>query len=226
MYRTTVFVFLALLGSLAASPLAAQTVQRENGTLHFTDQLTSNITAAGELAGAILGVTYADQTREDFVWQDLGNNSGGVENSQFTFTVTSPDVFTVPWNFTNLGQDIIGFELDTTSAQVLFDLDPGGTQGSGNGGRQFQLENGTDLPFSSITATYSNIVALTGSPPVGDLYTNLVVNLSQPLQANQSIVFSNDLDSSVTEIFTVPEPGGLPILLAVALQRFLRKRRS
>ena len=222
MYRTIIVIFLVCM----VSSVSAQTVQRQNGTLHLTQQLSSNVTAASDLVGAILGVTYADQTREEFVWQDLGNNTGGVQNSRLSFSVTSIDVFTVPWTFTNLDQDIVGFDLHTAPAQVVFDLDPGGTQGSGNGGRQFQLEVGTDLPFDSITATYSDILALTGSDPVGDLYATLAVQLSQPLQANESIVFSNDLDSSVSEIFAVPEPCGFPILFAMALPGLQRRKRT
>ena len=59
MYRTIIFVVLCLHSILSATSVDAQTVQRQDGTLHLTQQLSTNITTASDLAGAILGVTYA-----------------------------------------------------------------------------------------------------------------------------------------------------------------------
>ena len=203
-----------------------QNVVRQSGDPHVTESLTSNITPAPSLVGSIVTATFADSTYEQFVWQDLGGDRGGVISAIFELTVDSNDVFQDPWTFTNFSNDIVNLDLYLAPSQTVFDLDNGGTPGSGGAGQQFELLAGTDVPFDSITATYTDIVALGGSEPVGDIYARLSIEFSQAIQANESVVFRNDLDSTTTEVVQVPEPTSvISLILAFVSSLLLRHRR-
>ena len=220
-------ILLALIGAFASTNIAfAQNVIRQSGNLHVTDSLTSNITPAPSLAGSIVTATFVDSTSQQFVWQDLGGNLGGVVGALFDLTVDSNDVFQNPWTFTNFGTDVVALDLQLAPSQTVFDLDNGGTPGSGGAGQEFELLAGTDVPLASITATYSDIVALAGNAPVGDIYARLTIDFSQAIQANESVVFRNDLDSTTSEVIQVPEPCSTSaMMLAFGGLMLLRKRK-
>ena len=66
--------------------------------------------------------------------------------------------------------------------------------------------SGTDVPSETVTATYSDRVALIGNQPVGDIYARLHVEFNQAIGINERVVFRNDLDSTSSQIV----PSGIP----------------
>ena len=189
---------------LTADQSISQTVDHLEGTLHQATGLSTNVTSAPSVAGSIVTITFQDESTAEYVWSGQGDNVGGVQNDTIELFVAGDDIFDEPWSLENVGtESIVAVELYLAPGRGVFDvvnLKGGGTSGSGGGTQEFELYDGTDLPFESVSAEYSDIVAIGSNPAVGDLFCRLKIAFSTSLKPNQRVVWGNDLDSTSSDL--------------------------
>jgi hypothetical protein len=109
---------------------------------------------------------------------------------------------------------IVGFGFNGAPAGVVFDksFQGYGTPDSANG-RDFLFN-----PDRPATILYTDIVAITGQQPLGDVFASLQVEMgNSPLGAGQSALFIQDTDSVVGTMNRVPEAGSTAILLGLSM---------
>ena len=209
----------ALGAMLIAGTASAATVNvtTDDSTVLTTTGLTQFSTFGKDMAGMIVTANFANGASEQLIWAPTGGNGGGVTGSLFSLTLAG-DSFTTNWHLTNLNQDsaLTKLTINAAPGKTVFDIivNPETTPGSHQG--QAFDERSAALG-GTITAAYSNAVALSGNPPLGDLYALLMADFTDlsnnGLLYNVLFSFRADTDNSATSISSVPLPGALPLLM-------------
>lgn len=167
-----------------------------------------------DLAGAQITAAYADGTVETLTWQALdpytfgGASSAGLD-MHFGFDL---HVLTAvkPLSLLKIDLAPASSVFDTATAMDQ-DLESGSTPTSKNG-FAFKVAPEFDALSGMITATYSGIVSLAGSPAVGDLFTTMTVDFTGLFGGGLlgELVWNSDID-------TMRVPGDLVPLSGIML---------
>ena len=223
---------LLLLGFAALPAVGnAQVITKVPGTVQVTSGLTAFTTLADQMTGMTVTTGFTDGTSETALWATTAIGAGAATGSAFTLTA-SGDTFSANWTLTALKSGLNTLSIDAGTGSTVFDTtNPSpGTPGSSSG-RDFIIVGGTgNVNAAATVATYSNVVALTGANPVGDLYRLLSVSFAGSLAKNSTLVYQQDTDSLKYQNDirpAVPEPGSFALLtgFAIAGAGFLSRRR-
>lgn len=155
---------------------------RMDGTPRETDHgVRSDTSSRGvDLDGAQITATYADGSTETLTWKALDPyTTGGASGRDIDM------FFGYSWHELTTTKTLASLSIDLSPANSVFDTttamgdDPSdpSTPGSLNG-FPFKLGPDYEETIGVITTTYSGIVNLSGSAPVGDLYTVMTVDFS------------------------------------------------
>jgi len=227
---------LAMLGALGlASAAGAATIVTQPGVSYQTPALSTFTVTGGDMDGMLTWAKFSDGTVKQAPWADDGGtvatDDGLAESAGWYRIRQAGNTFSsLTWTISNLRSptdalSIVAFGFFGPSGDTVFDLTFGGTDGTtgSEAGKDF------DIPGYTATATYKDIVNLTGFPPVGDLYATLDIDLSpnSPLRAGQSAEFSQDTDTAKTKgtIIRVPDAGSTAMLMGLGLAALFTLRR-
>ena len=225
-------LFLATGIGLAALSAAASTVitTANNGTSYQVPALSGFATSGDEMAGMDAFVTFSDGSIQHANWVATGLATGAASvPGFFTISETGDTFIDNAWTLRNLNSSlsITHFTLFGAGDDTVFDRSLGGAMGTEGSalGKDFAMAGGNYL----ITATYSDILNLTGLAPVGDEYVQLDVDFdrSTPFGPNASASFSQDTDSAAVHgtITPVPDSGATAMLFGLGLTGLAALRR-
>jgi hypothetical protein len=223
---------------LSAAPARAAiiTVSQNVGSLYSITGISPTITTGSTMDGMTVSAVLSNGASLLTLTQLWGDsaapNTGGVSfvTPQFALSVTGDTFEQNNWllDFTNVGDwHLLSLNFDGATGQTVFDRTFGGSVGTPNSasGRDF----GGFLSFGgTINALYSNIVAVGGNAPVGDLFANVLLSFGDGTFANgltggRSYRFSLDTDNAASPL--VPEPGPM-LLLGTGLIVLATRRRA
>ena len=215
-------IFLPLMLTLVCRTACADlVVQFDSGQTFETGSLTGVAVTGADMAGTQFRTTYLDGSQEIISWQ----NSNTATGSGWSLNVPG-DAFFVDWQLTNTGtQGIRSMLIDFGTSGTVIDVANFGTAGSGDNGRQYTAISG-HAPFD-IIVTHSDLVALTGNPPVGDLYRRLQIDFTNTLgfTPGAALSFGLDTDQMSSSFTAVPEPSALPCMAAIGIASVVLRRR-
>ena len=219
---TIVGICLSMLGPGAVQ--AALTVNFDAGTTIETDQIT-NFPATGATMGGMTVTAYSSGLAggyETLSWAVTGPEAGRVSGSGWSLQMTG-DTYDSTWTLTTTNICMDRLLLDGGPGNTVFDRywEPfPGTSGSADG---HTFEVTSDHSSLDITATYVDLVALSGQAPVGDLYGQLDVVFNSGLATGSTMTFIADTDN----VSTVPAPGALMLVaMGTSLAGYLRRRKT
>ncbi|NYI27470.1 NACalpha-BTF3-like transcription factor [Sulfitobacter geojensis] len=152
-----------------------------------------------DLDGALITATYADGSVEHLTWHALDpyTNGGATGTDINMFYGWSQHELTVTKNLASLEMDLqpASSVFDTT---ITFDDDPlGGSTPGSSFGYTFEFLGESAEMSGNVTATYSGIVNLVGSPADGDLYTTMLVDFSDFSGGGilGDVIWNSDIDT-------------------------------
>lgn len=210
-------LLLLALATLLVSTTRAQTIVTVPGTPYQTPSLTDYATYGNEMAGMQVWAKFSDGTTQSAVWTADGATSGNATAAGFKVWQSGDTFNSDSWHLQNLatGVDLKQFGFHGSPGDTVFDIAfTGGSTPGSESGKTFSIStNGYPA-----TATYSNIVNLTGFPAVGDLYESLSVDFD-PIAPGASITFSQDTDQAAVRgsITPVPDTGATLGLITLSL---------
>jgi hypothetical protein len=192
-------MLLVLVGQAQAGTV---TVLFNQGTINETEQLTGYGTYGGMMDGMDVTAVFFDGTSESVVWTQLGSYYSGRASGTNWYLHQQGDTWNQSWKLSNSSnKSIVQILIDAGPGDTVFDTCWGGsgcpstgTPGSARGWN-FQVTSG--LGDLDIVATYSDEVALTDSPPVGDLYRWLDIEFTNPggFGSGQTLYYRADSDN-------------------------------
>lgn len=205
-------------------------VNQDNGTTYSTTALTGYSTNGAMMDGMKVTVYFYDQTSEEAIWAGSGAGVGAASGTNWYLSETG-DSYGGIWTFVNgTGSGISAFTIDAGAGDTVFDRtfnDVFGTDGSARGW-DFDVQSAPD--DLAINAMYSDLVALSGSAAVGDLFRFLTVQFTNDggFATDSRMTYITDTDnlSLSGDLTSVPEPGTLMLLGGglLGLAFFGRKR--
>lgn len=221
---------------LVVSAKATIMVVEDPGTQRNVSGI-SHVVEGDDMAGILVTATFFDGSFETVPWAASGIGAGIASGTDWSLSAVGDTYFT-DWILTNdRGSGLTTLEIDAWSGDMAFDLSFGtlgleiGTPTSDLGftfGDLLSVSALYQLPGSDATATYSDLVALSPSSPVGDLYGRLTIsfdgtsigNLDEgfpsgggPLNAYPEFRFRTDTDA----VQPVPEPSTVALGLTAAV---------
>jgi hypothetical protein len=215
---------LALAGNAANAAVA---YVEDTTTTSNIPGLTGFTTNGSQMSGMSVTAIFSGGLNQTLSWATTGATSGGVTGSGWGLSLGS-DSFGGSWNFSftavtaGLGT-LTQLILNGDTGLTVFDRSFGGagTPGSASGW-DFGFISGFD---GDATATYSDIVAIIPSAPVGDLFHKLTIDFGQGGPSSDfSFVQDTDNDSRLNQ---VPEPASLALMgLGLAGLAALRRRKQ
>jgi hypothetical protein len=224
---------------LIAAALAASSMAAQAGVIVVTDMSTTNNipgltgfqTNGAMMDGLMVTATFSNGFSETLSWADTGATSGGVFGTGWSLQETG-DTFGGIWDFfqdASQGQ-IVSIKLDASGPKqvTVFDTSFGGLTGTDNSALGMDFAFGT-CDGCNATATYSNAIAVTPNPAVGDIFHTLMITFDQGQGPRTPFSFMQDTDNdSRLNTGFVPEPGTAPLMALAMLGMVagLRRRRS
>ncbi len=208
-----------LFGAVEAQ--AAVTVTYDLGTTNFTTALTGYSTY-GDMMDGMRVTAYFVGSAQDAVWGDTGAGAGAASFGGWSLS-ESGDTFGGTWRLSNRsGSAITRLLIDAGPGDTIFDTrrvgDIGGTAGSERGWT-FDVTGGSDAGLD-ILATYRDLVALTATAPVGDVFRRLDIQFRNVggFATGRDLTFIADTDNilfagDITP--AVPEPASLIVWSAI-----------
>lgn len=211
-----------LVGAPARATVTIATIPAETDVI---PGVATILTGGADMAGMTVRALFDGAPVEMLTWETTGADSGGVFGTDWSLTFSGASTFTGDWVFTNdTGAPLLALTLDGRPGLTLFDIcgvddefcdtDVPCDNALGNCGTDdsalglnFFTSAGEDL---DIVATYSRQVALTGDPPVGDLWHLLSIDFDTGL-ADTEWTFEQDTDNDI-RITTVPAPATLGLV--------------
>jgi hypothetical protein len=208
--------------------------QSANAAVIVTDLSTVNMvpgisqftTDGADMVGMSVTVNFLGGGSETAIWGATGAQSGAAVGTGWSISETGDTFNTNAWSadFGNL--QVTSFVLDATTGLTLFDkdFDPlPGTPGSADG-RDFAT---TLVQDALVQATYSNVVGIGATPPVGDIFHMLTVSFAEVENGTVSGLFDFTQDTDNDIRIQIPEPAMLPIFgLGLAGLAIVARRRS
>ncbi|MGH9332617.1 MAG: PEP-CTERM sorting domain-containing protein [Vicinamibacteria bacterium] len=213
-------------------------VTEDLGTTQNIVGITGFSTLGSDMAGMSVAAFFSDGSAVTATWEAGPGGSGfasafdAATDLGFSLTLTG-DTFTSPWALLNTSANsevgltalfIDGFPGDTVFDRTFNDLE--GTPFSALGA---DFNTGFTLPFIdfTVTALYSDQVAISGFAPVGDLFRFFTLDLGIPgglLNTDGEFIYTADTDS-IGLPPQVAEPGSLLLLGAGLAGLWYRRRR-
>ncbi len=220
----------AVLGTTAG----AQSVQYQNGSTFTTSGIAGFATTGSMMSGLRVTASFSGGGVFSGTWGDVGSTSPGnfglidsnwgqvtlgaaqnTNNFYWQLQVTNPLAGTLTSLTFNGGPAGVVFDcryLVTGCENANSGTTIDGTPGS-SGAISFQLNPANAFPAVGVTAIYSNLVGLTGQPPVGDLFEQFTMQFNNGNGAGLStesgaFLFGVDTDNVLTGSVLVP--GGPP----------------
>lgn len=189
-----------------------------------------------ELIGATTQVTYTDGYSEVVVWEAVPNCYGGACRAAGQIDGEGIGLY-MDWRGFEMTttRRLATLKFDFTSVKTLFDISFAGTSMPGNtpsskNGYPFEIMAGGEGLVGNITATYSGIVNLVGSPAEGDLYTSMSVDFSNLEHGGflGDMTFRSDLDTlgGDGDLTPVPVPMSMSFMVVGLGALGLTRRRS
>jgi hypothetical protein len=198
-------------------PVYADTVNYVAGTIYATSAINNYQTYGDNMSGMTVTVTFADGSSETAYWAATGIGSGSASGTLWSLA-ESGDTFGGIWTLTNNNSSpITSLSIDAGTGDTVFDVwnDASGTPGSEMGWAFDRISSNN----FDVNATYMNSIALSGNPPVGDLYRNLLLSFAEPTGAPTGLFgileFISDTDNlSISgDINPAPEPASMLLLI-------------
>lgn len=225
--KSLLFVLLASIGTASS---AAVVINKDLSVTDTIPGLTSFATTGAEMNGLRVTALFSGGFTQTLSWATTGGDAGGVSGAGWGLSLEG-NSFSEAWLFTmdqSLGQ-LLSFTLDASApGQVtLFDTTFGNAVGTADSssGTDFSFENCTGC---NATALYSNVVAVGGNAPVGDIFHTLQVNFEGGTGPRTNFSFFQDADNdSRILVGFVPEPGSAPLaaLALLGMGAALRRRK-
>ncbi|WP_310572353.1 PEP-CTERM sorting domain-containing protein [Gemmatimonas sp.] len=226
----------AVLASVILGTTAgAQSVQFQNGSTFTTSGIAGFATTGSMMTGLRITANFSGGSVFSGTWGDIGSSSpgnfglidsnwgqltlGAAQNTNNFFwqlQVTNPLAGTLTSLTFNGGPAGVVFDCRYTVSGCDNVAGSGtaidGTPGS-SGAISFQLSPTNTFPAVGVTAIYSNLVGLTGQPPVGDLFEQFTLQFGNGNGAGLStesgaFLYGVDTDNVLTGSVLVP--GGPP----------------
>ena len=215
----------ALAGALLLAPLLAQagsvTVRTEAGTGFSTSAITGDATG-DDMNGLRVTGTFVGGVTETLIFSERTDSVGSTAPGGFSVKVLGNTISPDAWRVTTASGTLATILLEGAPGDTVFDISPFSsfqvsTPGS-RVGRPFSLPLS---PLFDIVATYANEVRLTGDAPVGDLYEELLIDLSGfpdgGLTPDQELIFQADTDLAAAGADITPDPIPLPASLPLVV---------
>lgn len=200
-----------------AVPAHADTVTYVAGTIYTTSAINNFQTYGDNMDGMTITVIFADGSSQTALWATTGSGSGAASGTLWSLA-ESGDTFGGIWTLTNNNSSaIMSLSIDAGTGDTVFDVwnYASGTPGSEMG---WAFDRTSSNNFD-VNATYMNLIALSGYPPVGDLYRNLFLSFAAPTGAPAGLFgtleFISDTDNlSISgDINPAPEPASMLLLI-------------
>jgi len=196
-----------IVGPALRSQADPVTVILNTSNPYTTTALTGFATFGDQIAGMTVAATFSDGGTNTATWSTSSGGCGSALGSGWSVAQCG-DTFETEWTLESTAL-ITSLFVDAGLGNAVFDLSTGDfavTEGSARG-----LTFGTTFP-TPITATYSGPVALTGSPPAGDLFRFLQLDFTgAPFQGTMAFVQDADSLRLTGDLnpAPVPEPASL-----------------
>ena len=212
-----VFCAIALVCLITFNPgQAATIINTDSSVVATTSGIDTSATTGATMTGMNVTAFFSDGSSRSAIWAPTGVDTGGAAASGFFSLSESGNTFGGPWDLTNnYNATLTKLTIDGGVGNTVFDIDDlnEGTVGSGVG----EAYNDRSFPPGTIVATYSKIVALSGSPPVGDLFAILAIDYTGldggGIASGSGLSFAQDTDNLALsgDLQATPLPAALPL---------------
>ena len=218
MKRLAIILSLTALIVFAATAAWAGTVtvNYNAGATYEITGLTGGFTYGDTMVGMAVTAYFSNYTSETAYWAAAGSGAGGASGTGWSIS-ESGDTYGGYWNLNWSGTSdkyLTSLVIDAGPGDTVFDVDgnSSGTPGSAYGWAFELISGGLNV---DLAATYSNLVALSGQAPAGDLYLQLALDFEYLGRLyGDEITFVADTDNIeyAGDLDAVPLPGAVWLL--------------
>ena len=180
------------------------------------------MTTGADMNGLRVTGTFVGGATETLIFSESVGPNGSTAPGGFFVSAFGNTFNDDAWRATTTSGTLATIRLEGAPGDTVFDIRYGGDRFSSTAGsfegRPFSLRGN---PSVDIVATYANEVRLTGDAPVGDLYEELLIDLSGlpdgGLLPGQVLEFGADTDNAAAGADITPDPVPLPASLPLVV---------